>query len=195
MNIVEEIVNSLWSQGRVALAGPDRNEMTAVYSRPADFFDIVISTQEEPAGFITLKYEGGGKYSIVNNTKVNRHPSFVNTPGHGLEVKNKFRKRGLGAALLSLGIGIAQRDYRTRDEEAEFRVVASDITGLGLGCYQNFGFQIKQGLRVSSGYYYNPDTVPELAILPRKVGFFKRLRKRLRSEGGCVTLKRKRSEK
>jgi hypothetical protein len=58
-------------------------------------------------------------------------------------------------------------------------VLATDITGLGIGCYQNFGFVIKDGMKVSSGYYANPDTVPEINILSRKVSFTKRLKKRL----------------
>lgn len=178
--MIEDIINTLWTEGRVELETGDCESMIAVYSRPADFFDIVLSIQEEPAGFITLKNENSGRYSIVNETKVNQHPGFVNTPGHGLEVKYKFRKKGLGAALLTLGIGIAQKDFQAKNEAVEFVVVAGDITGLGLGCYQNFGFQIKEGMQISSGYYYDSDKVPEINILKKRAGIFQRLKKRLR---------------
>ena len=123
---------------------------------------------------------GEGTYSIVNDTEINPHPLFINTPGHGIEIIGKFRKRGLGAALLSLGIGIVQRDWRYNAEDKKFMVLASDITSLGMGCYQNFGFTIEEGMQVSTGYYTNLDTVPEINILDRKAPFSKRLKKRLR---------------
>jgi ribosomal protein S18 acetylase RimI-like enzyme len=95
-------------------------------------------------------------------------------------VKKKYRKRSVGAALLSLGIGIVQKDFRMKKESSQFVVVASDITHLGMGCYQNFGFQIKEGIRVSSGYYNDLDHVPEINILEKKATYWGRLKKRMR---------------
>lgn len=179
MASVDEIIDTLWHKRKATISTGHEN-LEVVLTRPGDFFDIVLSNAREPMGFITLKHEGKGRYSIVNDTKVNPHPTFANTPGHGIEVKKKYRKRGIGAALLSLGAGIAQRDYRTKKEEAQFEIIASDITGLGLGCYQNFGFQIKEGIRISQGYFNNPDRVPEINILKKKAAFFGRLKKRIR---------------
>jgi ribosomal protein S18 acetylase RimI-like enzyme len=174
------LIDDLWNEGVAILTTSFGEKYKILFSRPADFFDIVIADSFEPIGFITLKNEGAGTYSIVNDTKVNPHPSFINTPGHGIEVKNKFRKKGVGAALLSIGIGIVQKDWRLNNRGGDFKVVASDITGQGLGCYQNFGFVIMEGMRVSSGYYNDSRTVPEINILAGRASFFKRLKTRLR---------------
>jgi len=179
MAFVNEIIDTLWHKQKVMIPA-GHESLEAVLTRPGNFFDIVLSNAREPMGFITLKHEGKGRYSIVNDTKVNPHPTFVNTPGHGIEVKKRYRKRGIGAALLSLGTGIAQRDYRTKKQEAQFEIIASDITGLGLGCYQNFGFKIREGIRISEGYFNNPNWVPEINILKKKAGFLRRLKKRIR---------------
>ncbi|MBW2465969.1 MAG: GNAT family N-acetyltransferase [Deltaproteobacteria bacterium] len=179
MPYTSSVIDALWQERETTIPTNHDKQYKVVYSRPGNFFDIIISHDREPVGFITLKYEGEGTYSIVNDTQINPHPSFINTPGHGIEVKEKFRKRGFGAALLSLGIGIVQRDWQVNKKGGIFKVVASDITKQGLGCYKNFGFTIKEGMQVSAGYYTNPDTVPEISILQRKVFFTKRLKKRL----------------
>jgi len=176
---IEKVIEELWNKGKAIILSTDGKEYTLAFSRPQDFFDIIIHYNLEPIGFITLKYENSGLYSIVNDTKCNPHSSFINTPGHGIEVKKNFRKRGIGKALLSIGIGIVQMDWRSQKGVGQFKVVASDITNIGLGCYHNFGFTIKEGMNVSSCYYTNPDTVPEINILPKKVSIIKRITKRI----------------
>lgn len=176
----DRVIRDLWKDGETAFTTTFGEKYTITFSRPADFLDIVLTGSSGPVGFITLKFEGEGTYSIVNDTEVNPHPTFINTPGHGVEVKTEYRKKGLGAALLSIGIGIAQQDWQAHDRGGIFQVVASDITNEGLGCYQNFGFTIKEGMRVSSGYYTASGKVPEINILPGRVSFLKRLKKRLR---------------
>lgn len=180
MPSTDSVIDDLWNEREAMLTTSFGESYKILFSRPADFFDIVIASSFEPIGFITLKNEGAGTYSIVNDTKVNPHPSFINTPGHGIEVKNKFRKRGVGAALLSIGIGIVQEDWRLHNRGGDFKVVASDMTSQGLGCYQNFGFVIMEGMRVSSGYYTDTGSVPEINILPGRASFFRRLKTRLR---------------
>ena len=180
MTSTESVIDELWRVGETMLNTDSGEKYLITYSRPSGFLDVIFTSSTESVGFITIKYEGGGIYSIVNDTSVNPHSSLLNTPGHGIKVKNKFRKRGLGAALLSIGIGIAQRDWHARGMEGNFKIVASDITNEGLGCYQNFGFTIQEGMSVSSGYYMDSEHVPEINILPGRVSFFKRLRKRLR---------------
>ncbi len=179
MMSINSVIDELWEKRETTISTRHDKKYRIAYSRPGGYFDVVISNDREPIGFITLKYVGEGTYSIVNDIKINPHPSFINTPGHGIEVKGKFRKRGLGATLLSLGIGIVQRDWRYNAEDNKFMVLASDITSLGMGCYQNFGFTIEEGMQVSTGYYTNLDTVPEINILDRKAPFFKRFKKRL----------------
>jgi hypothetical protein len=174
------VIDELLKERQATILTKHDKKYRIVYSRPGGFFDVVISHDGDPIGFITLKNVGEGTYSIVNDIKINPHPSFINTPGHGMEVKETFRKRGLGATLLSLGIGIVQRDWRINGKGKNFKVVASDITSQGFGCYQNFGFTIKEGMKVSTGYYTNPDTVPDINILSRKVPFSKRIKKRFR---------------
>jgi ribosomal protein S18 acetylase RimI-like enzyme len=165
----EEIIKKLWSEQQVVFETDYEEEFKAVFSRPGGLFDVVIRSGHDPVGFITLKNEREGLYSIVNDTVVNPHPTFVNTPGHGIEVKKQYRKKGYGAALLSLGIGMAQQDYLTQNTPVPFKVVATDITKLGLGCYRTFGFHIQEGLKVSSGEYIDLHTVPDLNIRPWKM--------------------------
>ena len=179
MSIIS-VIDELWEKREAIISTRQDKKYRIVYSRPGGLFDLIISHYHEHIGFITLKYVGDGTYSIVNDTEINPHPLFINTPGHGIEIIGKFRKRGVGAALLSLGIGIVQRDWRYNAEDKKFMVLASDITSLGMGCYQNFGFIIEEGMQVSTGYYANPDIVPEINILDRKAPFSKRLKKRLR---------------
>ncbi|MCF6290024.1 MAG: GNAT family N-acetyltransferase [Desulfobacterales bacterium] len=179
---IDKVIEALWDKREASIYGADGKEYRVIFSRPGGFFDVSILDNLEPMGFITLKHENKGLYSIVNDTKINPHSSLANTPGHGIEVKEKFRKRGAGKALLSVGIGIIQRDWRLEQRGGEFKVIASDITNIGLGCYHNFGFTIKEGMAVSSCYYTDPDTVPEINILPKKVCFIKRLAKRLRRD-------------
>ncbi len=173
------IIDQLWESGEVVIPSKQKG-YRVVFTRPDGFFDIVMDYDQELMGFITLKKEGNGIYSIVNDTTVNPHPSFINTPGHGIEVQEGYRKRGVGAALLSIGIGIVQHDWLSDHQPGNFNVIASDITSSGFGCYQNFGFVIEEGLSVSTGYYQHSDSVSEINILPRKAFILKRLKKRLR---------------
>lgn len=174
------MLNALWRNSEMTLTCDDGTKYKIVFSRPHGFFDVIMFTESEPIGFITLKYEGDGIYSIVNETKKNLHPGFINTPGHGIEVIERFRKRGIGKALLSIGIGLTQRDWRENGKKGRFTVVASDVTNSGLGCYQNFGFIVQEGMAVTRCHYHDSEHIPKLRILPQKASFLKRLKKRLR---------------
>ena len=180
MPSTEEIIKKLWSDQQVVFETDYEEKFEAVFSRPGGLFDVIIRSGQEPVGFITLKNEREGLYSIVNDTVVNPHPTFVNTPGHGIEVKKPYRKKGIGAALLSLGIGMAQQDYLAKDISAPFKVVATDISKLGLGCYRTFGFHIQEGLTVSSGEYSNLHAVPDIDIRSWKMPLPLRLLKKFK---------------
>lgn len=147
MTDIQQVLDELWRDAKTTLPRGDGKKYTIVFSRHHGFLDVTMRDDgSESIGFITLKYESDGTYSIVNDTKTNPHLGFVNTPGHGIEVIEKYRKRGIGKALLSIGIGLAQRDWRfNMAEEGRFTVVASDVTDSGLGCYQNFGFIVRGG--------------------------------------------------
>jgi len=180
MPSTEEIIKKLWSEQQVAFETDYEEEFEAVFTRPGGLFDVVLRNDREPVGFITLKNEREGLYSIVNDTAVNPHPTFANTPGHGIEVKKSYRKKGIGAALLSLGIGMVQQDYLAKDISAPFKVVATDISKLGLGCYRTFGFHIQEGLKVSSGEYSNLHAVPDVDIRSWKMPLPLRLLKKFK---------------
>ena len=180
MNSIQQLLGVLWRESASCVTCPDGKHYNITFSRPHDFFDVMMHEDCEPMGFITLKQEGGGVYSIVNETKTNPHPGFTNTPGHGIEVKERYRKRGIGKALLSIGIGLVQQDWREKGKPGEFTVVASDVTASGLGCYQNFGFIVKEGMAVTQCSYRETDYVPDFLILPKKASLLKRFKKRLR---------------
>jgi ribosomal protein S18 acetylase RimI-like enzyme len=175
----QEIIDTLWQNKKAQLINGYGEKYEAAFSRIEDYLDIILCKESETVGFISLKIGEAGKYSIVNNAKLNRHPDISLTPGHGLAVKEKFRKRGLGAALLSLGIGIAQKDFKEKNSSGTFKVLATDITDSGFGCYKNFGFRILDGMTVSEGYYSDSDRVPEINFLRHTPSFWARLKKRL----------------
>ena len=175
-----EIIQKLWSEHQVGFETDYEEVFEALFSRPGGLFDVVLRNDREPVGFISLKNEKPGLYSIVNDTAVNPHPTFVNTPGHGIEVKKKYRKKGIGAALLSLGIGMVQQDYLAEQMSAPFKVVATDITKLGMGCYRTFGFKIMEGIKISSGEYTHLHTVPAVDIRSWKMPLPLRLIKKLK---------------
>jgi len=181
MTPTDEIIKTLWEVGEVVFETDYEEEFRAQFSRPGGLFDVVLySSSNDAMGFLTLKEEREGFYSIVNDTAVNSHTGFVNTPGHGIEVLKKYRKKGIGGALLSLGIGVVQQHYVTRKSSAPFRVVASDITKLGLGCYRTFGFLVTEGVTVSTGEYTEVKTVPDIDMRPWKMPFPLRFIRRLR---------------
>ena len=180
MQCTTTIIDQLWERQETLISTDNGDKYQVIFSRPHNFYDIIISHNEEPVGFITLKDEGKGKYSIVNDTKINSHPGFINTPGHGIEVLMKYRKRGIGGGMISLGVGMIIKGRLDKKQSKRFLLIASDITSQGLGCYQNFGFTVREGMNVSAAYYTTPKTIPEINILPVKVSFFKRLRVRLK---------------
>lgn len=173
------VIDTLWQEKKALLVNGYGESYEASFSRIEDHLDITLSQGNEPIGFIALKCEGGGRYSIVNNTRINPHPAITNTPGHGLAVREDFRKRGLGSALLSLGIGLAQKDFKEIKGTGRFEVLATDVTESGLGCYKNFGFKLLEGMTVTEGSYTDKDQVPGIIILRTKASFWGRLKKRL----------------
>jgi ribosomal protein S18 acetylase RimI-like enzyme len=173
------VIDILWQDKKAQLVNGFGERYEARFTRIGEYLDITLSQESIPVGFVTLISENDGKYSIVNDSNTSPHPAVTNTPGHGLAVREEFRKRGLGSALLSLGIGIAQKDFKEKGEVGEFKILATDVTESGLGCYKNFGFQIKEGMTVTEGYYLDKDHVPGIKILRGKASFWGRLKKRL----------------
>lgn len=180
MQCTADIVEQLWARHETLISTDHGAKYQVIFSRPHSFFDLIIADKRESIGFITLKDESKGIYSIVNDTEINFHPSFINTPGHGIEVKEKYRKRGIGGALISLGVGIIKKYRQANQKSKRFMIVASNITSEGLGCYRNFGFNVREGMSVSAAYYTNYKMMPEINILPARVSFLKRLRGRLK---------------
>ncbi|MFC1523744.1 GNAT family N-acetyltransferase [Thermodesulfobacteriota bacterium] len=174
-----DIVNELWNHGTTVITTGFDEEYQVVYIRKNDLLDIVLSIHGRDIGFVVLKDEGNGKYSIVNDTSINPHPAITSTAGHGLGVHEEFRKKGIGSALLSIAIEIARKDFTEKGEAAEFSVMATDITKLGYGCYHHFGFRLQEGMQVTTGVFSETDRVPEIRILQKKSTKFGRLLKRL----------------
>ncbi len=179
MRSTDATIDQLWKKREGVISTDYGANYQVVFTRPQSFFDVIIYNDQDPMGFITLKDKGKGVYSIVNDTKTNLHPSFINTPGHGIEVKTKYRKRGIGGILINLALGMIQKERQANKQSKRFMIVASDITKEGLGCYRNFGFTVREGMRISAAYFVSPKTTPETNILQAKASFFKRLKVRL----------------
>ncbi len=179
MQSLNFILAQLLEKGSTQVATDNGKEYRITYSRLNGFFDLVVANGNEPMGFITIKDKGLGRYSIVNDTTINFHPSFINTPGHGIEVKKKYRKRGIGGWLICLAIGLIRRERQSLNKSKRFLVIASDITPDGLGCYKKFGFTIREGMSVSAAHFLGTRMVAEPTILSTKASFFTRLHLRL----------------
>lgn len=82
---LHELIDRLWIEGRAILIAGHGEQFVAVFSQKGQLFDVTISCGKEAVGYISIKTEVDGIYSIVNDTSINPHPTFDNT-GHGLEV-------------------------------------------------------------------------------------------------------------
>ncbi|MBU0729946.1 MAG: GNAT family N-acetyltransferase [Proteobacteria bacterium] len=176
---IETVISALWENHNTVIRTGYGEEFDVRFSQRENYFDVVLSIKNNDIGFITLKQKNSGRYSIVNDSSINPHPAITQTAGHGLAVKAEHRKRGIGAALLSLGVGIAQKDYKARSTDEPFEVIATDVTGLGYGCYLHFGFKILPGMKETTAHYRDANRLPELKILRRKAGLLQRLKKRM----------------
>ncbi len=167
MRPIHEIVNELWEKQRVIIDLPD-NALQATLEIKHGFIDIMLKNENagEYIGFITIEHPQSGTYYIHKDPKVIHHPDFQINNGTGLAVQEQFKNMGYESALLSLGIGTAQKHYLAADSKAAFAVIMPDKGETNWKrLYEPFGF-LKSDERALPKYVER-STVKELKITLR----------------------------
>jgi len=181
---ITEVIAELWERKETIIRAGDMN-MEATLKQPFDnWFDIMLrnGTTGEIIGYITLTRRDEGIYDIITHPGIVQHPEFGNTY-IGMEVNKKYQHRGFGQALLSLGVGVVQRDFKKRGGRGKFEVLATGLGGINLIPHKPFGFEIfdpplygflpqvqaeSNGFKIYDpsprGRYTNPHKVPEIMI-------------------------------
>ena len=184
----ESIIDELWSSSETpkkAVFTPyDNYNLTARFTHTKDKFDIMLSDPEDYIGFIILENFKGGIYNITGEYRGHhKQMDFEERSGIGLEVKPKYWRRGFASALISIGIGIAKKDFekykdditKNQPRESEeympgmladtyvvtpeiwFEVKVCNLTSdNGINLFEKCGFRIEKPER------WPPGPVPEL---------------------------------
>lgn len=163
----KRVVSELWEKhfARLVLPGKDylKSPMLKFNVLYGKLLDVVMFNWEENIGYINLMRDKNS-YKILNQWELNHHPGFIPSRGIGIEVKKSHRKKGIGPALLSIGIGLAQLDFRAQNLP-KFCVRGDGITNREK-FYEEFGFRIEKDEKNKKTYavYTDPNSVPEFKI-------------------------------
>ncbi len=158
MSDVNKLIDDLWVNHLVRLTNPPKKVFYARYNLfKGNNHDVVIFNNFDTVGFITLR-NSGKNYRILNDSLVVPHEGFSNKLGYGIEVKEKYERRNFGHALLSLGIGVAIKDFNEKGLE-DFVVKVSGISSK-THFYESFGFETP-----GFGGTYNQRSVPDINIV------------------------------
>ena len=162
---VEEIVDELWLNKETLIpVGSNDLVNVSLELMPNDWFRIMMNHHDKgtKVGYVMVKRKDDGRYDLMNNPRIIPDPQFSGGY-YGIEVNPNYQRRSFGTALLSLGIGIAQRDFIDRGATGNFRFELMAMTGdLSDKFYRNFGLDIYDP--PNKGRYTKLDKVPELKI-------------------------------
>ncbi len=167
MKPIHEIVNELWEKQKAIIDLQDNN-LVATLEIKHGFIDIMLrgANSDEYIGYITIEHPQSGTYFVHNNPKLIQHPDFQLNNGTGLAVQEQFKNMGYESALLSLGIGTAQKHYLAAESKAAFAVIMPDRDETDWKqLYEPFGF-LKSNERALPKYV-DASIVKELKITPR----------------------------
>jgi ribosomal protein S18 acetylase RimI-like enzyme len=165
MTETQKIIDTLWQEGRAKLPDPMNPETTAYLDRTRErVLDILIVMdppyKAEQVGFITLSKKFPGLYQMWASKDM--HPLIPAYDNVGLAVRPEYQFRKFGTTLISLGLGIAQKE--TQEEGSnQFLVFGKDPTPDAIKLYSKAGFKIThypEG-RVD---YDSLDIVPKIQI-------------------------------
>lgn len=161
---INTLLDELWKSGQapIHLSGSD---FTAAYKRTrAGAINVTIAEGDTLVGYATLHRDDRGWYQVVHYPDIDGvFPGLKNGFGVGIEIRPEYRGRHAGHALLSLGVGLAQREFEKRGW-LNFEVRANGL-GDREDFFRKFGFAIARhdlgGKRpYSVGVYTNPTSVP-----------------------------------
>ncbi len=158
---IDHLIDELWKNSFVELQTVN-GVFEVVFTKPADYLDIVVKDSGKSVGFVSLLGERGiSSYRLINYPLVNPHPGFTNGLGVAIEVLDSYRGRNIGSALLSLGIGVAQRDFKNQNGLKSFQVVATGINKVQ-DFYKRFGFHVSDVGGSLVAIYDDSFRVPEI---------------------------------
>ena len=161
---INEIVDELWLRRETSIPNRDNTFRVTLKDLGEGYLDIYMrgTNPDEGIGFITMQSRESGVYEIRNSLWIKMHPDCEDLLGNGMEVSPLYTGMGFGNALLSIGIGITQRDYKSKQTDKPFKVRANGINpDLAKKVYEPFGFVIDSS---NSATYTNADAVPELKL-------------------------------
>lgn len=163
---IDTVFDELWENGQTTIH-LSSSDFTATYKRTrAGAINVTISEGDMVVGYVTLHRDDTGWYQLVHYPDIDGvFPDLRNGFGIGIEVKSEYQGRHLGHALLSLGIGLARKDFKESGRSS------FEVRAYGLGdreaFFRKFGFEIERhdlgGKRPhSTGVYTNQRAVPAL---------------------------------
>ena len=184
---INEIVDELWLRREISIPNRDNTFRVTLKDLGEEYLDIYMrgTNPDEGIGFITMQSRESGVYEIRNSLWIKMHPDCEDLLGNGIEVSPLYRGMGFGDALLSIGIGTAQRDYKSKQTDKPFEVRVNGINpDLAKKVYEPFGFVINSP---NTATYTNADAVLELNLNLKLISVADRVRyliKRLERKPG-----------
>jgi len=132
-------------------------------------WDVSMFESDQIAGYVVVQLREDDRYHLENQAVMGeyKHPGMKDGFGWGIEVHPRYHGRRIGHALLSIGIGLALRDFLEKPL-ANFEVFAGGLGDNGT-FYEKFGFKIQPynlgGKRPYLVGRYRQQTVPDIAIV------------------------------
>lgn len=142
--LVDTTLDELERNGEAEIKTGD-SRLKAVLRRDIqDSWDISLHDQGRTIGYaVIMKDEGTKKwYQLENQADIfYKHKGMEDYFGWGIEVHQNYRGKKIGHTLLSLGIGMALRDFQDDASMTRFEVRADGIKD-HRRFYERFGFKI-----------------------------------------------------
>lgn len=165
MGFLDDVALQLWEEHYAVI--PARSFIEVNYHRhlTIDSHCITISKDSILAGFIGFSYDQkNGTYNIVDPDLDFIKAIFKSRDNDGIMVKENFRGRNFGRALLNYGIGVAFFDYLNdlnKSKNSDFIVNAAGIRKKRFNFYSRFGFCLEL-VQDDPALYFGTYSTPEL---------------------------------
>ena len=131
-------------------------------------WDVSLYDLDQIIGYVVIQRNEDGSYRLENQADIGyRHRGMKDGFGWGVEVHQDYRGRNIGKALLSMGIGLALRDFQEGCHVTDFKVKANGL-GDSEKFYKSFGFETESydlgGRKPHIAGDYTKRSVPDISI-------------------------------